>query len=67
MLSQHLAMFAGHWSSASGDIKYLTCHVTSLTYVIEGSCNVVNGSSLLYATTLPPLLALGIAVVETCV
>ena len=25
----HFAMFGGHWSSASGGMKYLICHVTS--------------------------------------
>ena len=28
-VNHHLAMFDGHWLSASGDIKYLICHVTS--------------------------------------
>ena len=26
-----LAMFGGYWSSASGDIEHLRCHVTSQT------------------------------------
>ena len=29
MESHHLPMFGEHWSSASGDIKYLIFHVTS--------------------------------------
>ena len=29
-------MFGGHWSSASGDKKYLTCHVTSQKHVTKG-------------------------------
>ena len=32
----NLAMFGGHWTSASGDIKYLKCRVTSENHVIEG-------------------------------
>ena len=33
MASQHLVMFGGHWSSASGDIKHLTCHVNLQNHV----------------------------------
>ena len=36
-VSFHLAMFGGHCSSASGNIKYFICHVTSQNDVIEGS------------------------------
>ena len=32
-------MFSGHWSSESGDKKYLICHVTSQDHKIEGSSN----------------------------
>ena len=28
-MGHHIAVFGGHWSSASGDIKYLICRVTS--------------------------------------
>ena len=45
MVSYHLAMFGGHWSSASGDLKYLTYHVTLQIRVIKGSSNVMIGSS----------------------
>ena len=38
MVSYHLAMFGGHWSSASG-------HVTLQIRVIKGSSNVMIGSS----------------------
>ena len=44
-MSHHLALSDGHWSSASGDIKYLTCHVTLQNKVTEGSSNFINGSS----------------------
>ena len=39
MKSHCFAMFRGYWSSASGDIKYLICHVISQKHVIEGSSN----------------------------
>ena len=29
----HLAMFGDHWSSASGNMNYLTCHVSLLNHV----------------------------------
>ena len=57
-------MFGSHWSNASGDKKYLICHVTSQNYVIEGSCNFMSGSSLLHANTLPSLLTLGLVTVK---
>ena len=57
--------FGGHWSSASGDIKYLTCHVTLQSPVIEGSSNGMSGSSSWYIIiTLPRLDVIGIVVVE---
>ena len=28
----HLAMFGDHWSSASGNMKYLTCHMSLLNH-----------------------------------
>ena len=33
---------------ASGDLKYLICHVTSPNHMIDGSCNFVIGNSSLY-------------------
>ena len=36
------AMFGGYWSSASGDIRYLICHVTSQNHVIKGLSNFVS-------------------------
>ena len=38
-MSCHLVMLGGHWSSASGDIKYLKCHVTLQNHVIKESSN----------------------------
>ena len=60
----HLGMFCGHWSSGSGDKKYLICHVTSQNQVIEGSRNFIDGSSSMYVTNLPNLVATGIVIVE---
>ena len=40
-------MFGGHWSSASGDIKYLIYRVTLQNHVIEVSCNFVKWKLLI--------------------
>ena len=63
-VSQHLAMFGGHWSSASRDIKYLICHMNLQNHVIEGSSNFMSGSSSWYISILPSVVALRIVVVE---
>ena len=47
MKSDHLAMFVGHWPNASGNVKYLICHVTSQNPFIEELCNFMSGSSSL--------------------
>ena len=57
-------MYGGHWSSASGDITYLICHVTSLHYVIEGSFDFMSWSSSIYVTALPILLAICIVALD---
>ena len=44
-VSHHLAMFEGDSSSANGDKKSLTCHVTLQNHMIEGSSNFMSGSS----------------------
>ena len=61
-----LAMFDAHRSSASGNITYLICHMTSQDHVIERSCEVTDGSTPLYVTVQPSLMAIGIVVVEIC-
>ena len=63
-MSHHLAIFGGHWSSASGDIKCLTCHVTLQNHVTEGSSNFLSGSSFLYMINMPSFVAICIVVVE---
>ena len=35
----HLSIFGDRWSCASGDIKYIICHVTSPNHVTEGLSN----------------------------
>ena len=45
-LKQEVTIFpmsGGHWSSASGDVKFLMCHMISQDHVIEGSCVVTGG------------------------
>ena len=63
MVSCHLAMFGGHWSSASGNIKHLNCYMTSQNYVAEESCNFMSESFLLCVTTLSSLVVIDIVVV----
>ena len=36
-MSYHLAMFDGHWSNASGDIKYLICNFINTSNFISQS------------------------------
>ena len=54
--NHYLPMTGGHWSSVSGDIKLLICHVTSQNHVIEGSSNLSENSSW-YVTTLLTLVS----------
>ena len=61
-MGQHLVKFGGHWSNASGDIKYLTCHVTSQKQATEAQSNLK--LFMVYVTNLPSLVATAIAVVE---
>ena len=49
---------------ASGDKKYLICHVTSQSHVIEKSRKFLSGRSSSYVTILPSLLTIGTVVVE---
>ena len=52
----------GYWLCASGDVKYLICHVTSQSHETEGSCNFM-GENLLYFTTFPSLVAISVVIV----
>ena len=64
-VSHHLAMFGGHWSSPSEDIKFLI-YIRPLKTAMEGSSNSMSENSSWYITTLPSLVAIGIATVDTC-
>ena len=44
-VSHYLAMFGGHWSSATGGTKHLICPVASQKHVTEQSCNFLSGGS----------------------
>ena len=57
-------MFGSHWSSASGNLKYLIYHVTLQVHAIEGSGGFLSGSSLYYVTNRRSLVVIGIMVVE---
>ena len=37
MVSHHLTIYGGHWSSGNGDITYLICRLFSQDHVIENS------------------------------
>ena len=54
----------GNWAGASGDIKYLICHMTSQNHVIEGSINFISGNYSWCVITLPGAMAESVAVVE---
>ena len=41
----HHALFGGHWSSASGDLRSLIFQLTSQDPLIEVSCNFMESSS----------------------
>ena len=65
MVSYHLSIFVGHCSSASGDIMYLLCHMTSQDCMIERSCNFMSWSSSFYVPNLLSLVVIGNVVVKT--
>ena len=46
------------------EIKYLICHVTKQSHVIEGTCNFMSGNSSRYVTTLLSLVAIDIVEAE---
>ena len=63
-VSHHFAIFGGHWSSASGEIAFLICHMSSQDHMIKGSCDFMGENSSLYAIPLPNAVAVGIMVAE---
>ena len=65
-LGQHRTSFGITGSSASGDVKYLTCEVTSRDYLIEGSCKLMGESCSRYFITLKNLVTIGIVKMKIC-
>ena len=63
VVSHHLVMYSGHWSSASRDMIYLICPIISQDHVIKESSDLMGGSFSMYATCLLILVAIGIVVV----
>ena len=63
-VSQHLACFGVHGSSAGAHKMHLIYHVTSHKDLIAGSCKFRGGSSLLYVTILISLVTINIVIVE---
>ena len=51
-MSHHIAMFGRHWSSTSGGINYLTCHVTLQNHMMERPGNFMSENSPWYIGTL---------------
>ena len=63
MVSQHLANFDGHRHCGSGDM-FLICHVTHCDHCLKGCNDFTSGSPSYKVTTMPSLLAIGLAVEE---
>ena len=59
IVCNHPVKFCDHSHCGSGDILYSVCHVTLWDLVIKGSCDIMEGSSSLYLTTLPGEVAIG--------
>ena len=64
-----LPLCHAHWSSATGNITYLICHIslqdhqiTRITW-ISRSCDILGGNYSFYVITLPILIVAGIMVV----
>ena len=58
------AMFGGCSHCGSRHIAYLICQVTLQHYVIKGSSDYTEGSSLFHEINLPSLAAIGFVVVD---
>ena len=63
-ISHHLATFNGQRPYGDRDITYLFCHVTLQNHVIKESCDLMEGSSLLYIPTLQSSVAIDIVEVD---
>ena len=66
MVSQHLGLLGGDWSSTRRYLKCLIYQVTSKNHGTEGSSKFMSGSSSSYVTTLLSLVGISIVVVEIC-
>ena len=66
MVSHHVVIFSGHWSSEGGDKKFLICHMTSQNCVTEGSCNLASRISSLYVITPPRFVGIGFVAAKIC-
>ena len=64
MLSHHSAKFGGHGHCSSRDKKVLFCHVIPQDHVTKRMSKSMGRNLSKKVTTLPSLVAIGIAVVE---
>ena len=64
MATHHLAKSNGQRSFGSRDITYIIYQVTLQDHMIKKFCDFIEGSSSLYRTILPSLIAIVIVVVE---
>ena len=64
MVSQHDAWFGVSGSSTNGNVMHAIYPVTSKDYLIDGSCEFIDGSSSQYVTTLTSFVAIGIVIAE---
>ena len=60
------AMFGGYRPCQRGDIEFSICHVTSRDHVIRESSDIMGEFPSLLVTTLPRLVAAGLAEERFC-
>ena len=65
-VTNHPAKFDGRSQCCSEDMAYLACQVTLQGHVIKEPFDFAKESILLYLTTLPGLVVIGIVEVEIC-
>lgn len=63
MVSQDLAQFGVHGSSATGDIMYLICYDTSRDHLIKGVMSIDGWKPSRYVTTVRSLVTTDIVIV----
>ena len=64
MVNHELFQFGALRSSESGCMTCTICYVTPQGHGIQGSCDLLGGSSALYVTTLSSLVTISIALLE---